>query len=98
MPRKKTEPATTEEIKEEVEVETVEEEQIEEKMEEENENKTRIIVCVGAAENSGSFCLVYRDDLTIYPGRLLEVGKEINEDEAADLLSLTTFRFKEVTK
>lgn len=92
MPRKKTEPATTEEIKEEVEVETVEE-QIEE-----NENKTRNIVCVGAAENSGSFCLVYRDDLTIHPGRLLEVGKEINEDEAADLLSLTTFKFKEVTK
>ncbi|MGE7885353.1 hypothetical protein [Bacillus sp. NPDC094077] len=92
MPRKKTEPATTEEIKEEVEVETVEE-QIEE-----NENKTRNIVCVGAAENSGSFCLVYRDGLTIHPGRLLEVGKEINEDEAADLLSLTTFKFKEVTK
>ncbi|HDR7595236.1 hypothetical protein [Bacillus thuringiensis] len=93
MTRKKTEPATTEEIKEEVEVETVEEQ-----IEEENENKTRNIVCVGAAENSGSFCLVYRDDLTIYPGLLLEVGKEINEDEAADLLSLTTFKFKEVTK
>jgi len=58
----------------------------------------RIIECKGAAENSGSFCYVFRDDLTIYPGRKLEVGNEITEEEAEQLLQSQAFTFKEVTE
>ncbi|MDM5430811.1 hypothetical protein [Bacillus mycoides] len=89
MVKKLKKDTVPESANEKIEVDQVQEKEVE---------KKRIIECERAAENSGSFCLVYRDDLTIYPGRLLEVGKDINEDEAADLLSLTTFKFKEVTK
>ncbi|HGH7177525.1 TPA: hypothetical protein ACJMKJ_005169 [Bacillus wiedmannii] len=58
----------------------------------------RIILCEGAAENSGSFCYVFRDDLKIYPGQKLEVGNEINEEEAEQLLQSQAFTFKEVTE
>jgi len=58
----------------------------------------RIILCEGAAENSGSFCYVLRDDLKIYPGQKLEVGNEINEEEAEQLLQSHAFTFKEVTE
>lgn len=57
----------------------------------------RIILCEGAAENSGSFCYVF-GDLTIYPGQKLEVGNEINEEEAEQLLQSQAFTFKEVTE
>ncbi|MFI8709942.1 hypothetical protein ACIGHG_23520 [Bacillus sp. NPDC077411] len=59
------------------------------------------IICNGPVERNGAILYRLRDNLDIYPGQILEIGTDenmITQEEAEQLLSVSTWNFSEVTE
>ena len=68
-----------------------------------SEKKSRKIICEGpASKKNGALFLRFqpegkrKNSLEIFPGQILEMGKDVTENDAKRLLSLTNWKFSEV--